>query len=70
MLQIIMATERIDVEIVKSIIIKRLIQIDRSKNVNLAQLKHEIKQYFRIEAHMSVQSERFWLNKILEVDQS
>ena len=43
-LQVIVCTERIDIEIIKSIIIKCLIQIDRSNNINLAKLKYEIKK--------------------------
>lgn len=72
-LQVIVCTERIDIEIIKSIIIKCLIQIDRSNNINLAKLKYEIKKYYRIEACISNNSERaaqFWTRCIQRIEQS
>lgn len=73
LLQIIICTESIEIEIVKSIIIKRLIQLDRSRNINIAGIKQEIKHYFRLESCLSINSEpmfRFWNQCMQLVDQA
>ena len=63
MLDVITCTEEIDLEIIKSIIIKRLIQIDRSSGFNLEALKREIRHFYRIESCMS-SSSQFWLQRM------
>ena len=45
---IITCNEEIDIEIIKSIIIKRLIQIDRSVGYSIEALKQEVRHYYRI----------------------
>ena len=68
MLEIISFTDSLENEIMKSIIIKRLIQIDRSAGINFVALKAEIKHYFRIEACSSKNSSRFWLQCAMNVE--
>ena len=68
MLEIISFTDSLENEIMKSIIIKRLIQIDRSAGINFAAIKAEIKHYFRIEACSSKNSSRFWLQCAMNVE--
>ena len=50
MVDVIACTEALETEIIKSIIIKRLIQIDRSTGFTIEALKNEIRHYFRLEA--------------------
>ena len=73
LLQIIVCTEPIEIEIIKSIIIKRLIQIDRSRHCTLASIKQEIRHYFRLEACLSRNSDRqiqFWQQCLSKVGQA
>ena len=60
MMDIITYTEKIEIELMKSIVIKRLIQIDRSAGTNLAALKAEILHYFRVESCATSSSAQFW----------
>ena len=68
MLEIITCLESPETEIVKSIIIKRLIQIDRSTSINFAAIKLEIKHFFRIEACSNKSSSRFWMQCLENID--
>ena len=68
MLEIITCTESIDIEMIKTIIIKRLIQIDRSAGVNLVAIKKEIVHYFRVEACSLSKSYQFWMQCINNVE--
>ena len=68
MLDIIICTENIEIEIIKSIIIKRLIQIDRSIGVNYAGLKQEIKHFFQVEASADKKLARFWIQCCNQLD--
>ena len=72
LLQAIICVEEIDTEIVKSIIIKRLIQIDRSRNINLACIKQEILHYYRVEACLSksLNATQRWNRRMREIEQS
>ena len=60
MLDVIICTESIEIEIAKTIIIKRLIQIDRSSGINYSGIKQEIKYYYQVEAGASSRSAQFW----------
>ena len=64
MLDIIMCCERSEVEIIKTVIIKHLIQINRSVGINSDSLKKEIAHFFRLEACTSKKYEQFWLRCI------
>ena len=66
MLDIITCTESIDLEIIKSIIIKHLIQIDRSTGLSIEALKQEIRHYYRIESCVS-SSSRFWIQRMRSI---
>ena len=73
LLQVITCTENIENEIIKSIIIKRLIQIDRSQHTTLESLKQEIRHYFRIESCLSqasIRNTQFWINRMQQVEQA
>ena len=68
MLEVIMCTKEREIEIVKSIIIKWLIQIDRSNGKDLGTLKREIKHYFQVEACVDNKSVQFWNQCIAWID--
>ena len=69
MLDVIICCEDIEVEIVKSIIIKRLIQIDRSNSIVYASLKQEVKHYYQIEAGASsTATVQFWKSCVARID--
>ena len=64
LLDIITSTESVEREIIKSVIIKRLIQIDRSAGLSLQRLKNEIIYYYRIESQVSSNTSINWLGRI------
>ena len=70
MLDVITCTTEIEKEIAKSVIIKRLIQIDRSEGFSFERLKQEIKHYYRIEACISDKSKHFWERCIRQIEQA
>jgi len=47
---LIVPTKLISHEIIKSVVIKKLLQIDRSRTISIAELKAEIAHYLRVEA--------------------
>ena len=69
MLDVITCTPEIDSEIAKSVIIKRLLQIDRSTGFSFERLKQEIIHYYRIEACLSNKSTNFWRQRIRTIEQ-
>ena len=70
LLQVITCTEGIEIEIIKSIVIKHLIQIDRSMNLNLTLLKQEIKRFYNIEANIAPNLSQFWTLQLRHIEQS
>ena len=60
MLDVIICTNRTELEIIKSIIVKHLIQIDRSSGTDYATLKREIKHYYQVEANVNTKNSQFW----------
>ena len=69
LLDIITSTESVEREIIKSVIIKRLIQIDRSAGLSLQRLKNEIIYYYRIESQVSSNTSINWLGRIRMIQQ-
>ena len=69
LLDIITSTESVEREIIKSVIIKRLIQIDRSAGLSLQRLKNEIIYYYRIESQVSSNTSINWLGRIRIIQQ-
>ena len=66
MFDVIVCTKSTDLEILKSIIIKHLIQIDRSQGLSIETLKQEIRHYYRIESCVSITS-RFWIQRMRSI---
>ena len=64
LLDIIICVESDECEIIKSVIIKRLIQIDRSAGLSFQRLKDEVTHYYRIEAQVSPRAKRTWSTRI------
>ena len=67
-MDIITCTESIQLEITKSIIIKCLVQVDRSVGLTFEGFKKQVVHFYRIEAQSSPKSEQFWLRCIRQIN--